>query len=115
MDGKTGMLIAVPFAVLLILVAGCAGGAQSGDEMEAEKTATTRRGPSVEITEESIKRISPADAHKKVKSGEALLVCAYSSEEKCKGMLLEGAITLKELEKKLPTLSRDTEIIFYCA
>lgn len=60
-------------------------------------------------------RVSPQDAHKAVKAGDTLLVCAYENEDKCKKMKLEGAIFLKEFEAKLPSLSKDQEIIFYCA
>lgn len=60
------------------------------------------------------KRISPERARERVQSGAALLVCAYDNEERCRRMLLEGAITLGELEARLPSLSPDQEIIFYC-
>jgi len=60
-------------------------------------------------------RISPEEAYQKLKAGGALLVCAYEDEEKFKKMRLEGAISLGELRLKLPSLSRDQEIVFYCA
>jgi hypothetical protein len=59
-------------------------------------------------------RISPDEAMKKIQSGEALLVCAYG-DEKCKTILLEGALLRSELESKLDTLSKTQEIIFYCS
>jgi hypothetical protein len=59
------------------------------------------------------KRISPQEAHEKVESGEALLVCAYDDEQRCREMKLEGSISLKELQSDLP--AKDKEIIFYCA
>jgi rhodanese-related sulfurtransferase len=61
------------------------------------------------------KRISVSQAYPKVKSGKALLVCAYADEAKFKAMRLEGALSLKELEGRLAELSKDQEIIFYCA
>ncbi len=62
-----------------------------------------------------VKRVTPAEARRKVQSGEALLVCAYESEELCRKMRLEGGILLGELQSRLNTLGKDQEIIFYCA
>lgn len=59
-------------------------------------------------------RISPEEACKKLKGG-ALLVCAYDSDEKFKTMPLEGAISLSAFRSKRSSLSKDQEIIFYCA
>jgi hypothetical protein len=59
--------------------------------------------------------INPEEAYNKLKTGTALLVCAYDSEEKFKTMPLEGAISLDEFKSKFPSLSKDQEIIFYCA
>jgi hypothetical protein len=59
-------------------------------------------------------RISPQDTYQQVTSGEALLVCAYQNEQSCRDIMLEGAISLKEFEQKLPELKRDQAIIFYC-
>ncbi len=60
-------------------------------------------------------RISPQEAYQQVKSGKALLVCAYDSEDKFRKMQLEGAISLSEFKSKLPSLTKDQEIVFYCA
>jgi hypothetical protein len=60
-------------------------------------------------------RISPEEAYKRSKSGDALLVCAYDDDDKFRTMRLEGAISLSEFKLKLPGLSKDREIIFYCA
>ncbi len=59
------------------------------------------------------KRISPQEAYKKVKSGDALLVCAYEDEEKFNTMHLDGAISLREFKSRLPSLSKEQEIVFY--
>ena len=40
---------------------------------------------------------------------------AYADEQKCGRMRLEGSMTLRELEARLPSLPKDQEIIFYCA
>lgn len=58
--------------------------------------------------------IDAQETRRKVESGEALLVCAYDDESKCKQMHLEGAIHMQELEEKLPGIPKDKELIFYC-
>ncbi len=60
-------------------------------------------------------RIPPEEAYKKVKSREALLVCAYDDENKFKAMHLEGALSFNEFKGRAPSLSKDQEIVFYCA
>ena len=60
-------------------------------------------------------RINPDAAHEKVEAGEAVLVCAYEDEQKCRSMRLEGSISLKELEERLGSVPKQREIIFYCA
>ena len=79
-------------AVIPLLAAGCAG-------LTKEGTA--------------IKRIDPESARAKVQTGKALLVCAYD-DGKCKDVLLEGAMLRSAFESKVPSLSMDQEIIFYC-
>ena len=59
-------------------------------------------------------RISVADARQKVNEGAALLVCAYDDDEKFKNNHLQGAISLQDFRTKLPSLSTQQEIIFYC-
>lgn len=59
------------------------------------------------------KRISATEAHEHVQSGNALLVCAYDSDEKFRQMPLEGAIPLSELQSQEGDLSKDKELIFY--
>ncbi len=62
-----------------------------------------------------LKRITPEEIHQKLKTGKALLVCAYEDEAKFKKVQLQGAISLNEFKSKLPFLSKDQEIVFYCA
>jgi hypothetical protein len=59
-------------------------------------------------------RISPKEVYQKLKSGTVLLVCAYEDEAKFKKMQLEGAISFNEFKSKLPSLSKDQGIVFYC-
>ena len=61
----------------------------------------------------AIERISPEEARAGVQAGNAILVCAYSDKQ-CEGKMLDGAITRRELEEKMPSLSKDQGIITYC-
>ena len=60
-------------------------------------------------------RVTPEEVRRKLKSDATLLVCAYEDEAKFSKLQLEGAISLRELEAKLPSLPKDWEIVFYCA
>ena len=60
-------------------------------------------------------RINPHETNGKVTSGDALLVCAYDSDERFKTVHLEGAISLSEFKSKVPSIQKDQEIVFYCA
>jgi hypothetical protein len=62
-----------------------------------------------------VERIEVDDARRNVRSGKALLVCAYDDEEKCNQARLEGSITLADLRARLASVPKDREIIFYCA
>ena len=64
---------------------------------------------------EDIERISVEDAHRKVKANQALLVCAYEDEAKCKILNLEGSISLTSFQSKAASLPKSQEIIFFCA
>jgi hypothetical protein len=59
------------------------------------------------------KRISPEEVHEKLIMGKTLLVCAYEDEAQFKKMRLQGAISLNEFKAKLPSLTKDQEIVFY--
>jgi hypothetical protein len=62
------------------------------------------------------KRINPQEAYKHMQAdSNTLLVCAYDSEEKFQQNHLEGAISLDEFISQADTLSKEQEIIFYCA
>jgi rhodanese-related sulfurtransferase len=60
-------------------------------------------------------RISPKEIYEKLKAGAAILVCAYENDEKFKTFHLEGAISFNEFRSNLPSLSKNREIVFYCA
>ncbi len=60
-------------------------------------------------------QISPKEVYEKLKAGAALLVCAYEDEKKFKTFHLDGTISFDELRSRLPSLTKDQEIAFYCA
>jgi hypothetical protein len=60
-------------------------------------------------------RIPAEEAHRKVTAREAILVCAYEDEAKFKKLHLQDAISLQEFMTRIPSLSKEQEIIFYCA
>ena len=63
----------------------------------------------------TVVRITPEETYEKLRTAKALLVCAYDSEEQSRSLQLAGAISLPEFRAKLPSLSKDQKIVFYCA
>jgi pyridoxal biosynthesis lyase PdxS len=59
--------------------------------------------------------IAVDEAHKKVNTEQALLVCAYDSDEAFNKMRLQNAIALSEFKAKLSGVDMAEMIIFYCA
>lgn len=63
-----------------------------------------------------VERITPQEARRQLDSNaNALLICAYDNEEKCRSNHLSGAISLAEFQAREETLPRSTTLIFYCA
>ncbi|HEX4543230.1 MAG TPA: hypothetical protein VH114_08680 [Candidatus Acidoferrum sp.] len=60
-----------------------------------------------------VERISVEQAHAKVKANQALLVCAYGDEAKCRVLNLAGSISLASFEFRVASLPKRQEIIFY--
>jgi hypothetical protein len=58
-----------------------------------------------------IERISVEQAH--ARAGQALLVCAYEDEAKCRVLNLSGSISLASLRSRAALLPKTQEIIFY--
>jgi len=58
-------------------------------------------------------RITPEETYQKLRARDALLVCAYDSEEQFRSLQLSGAISLPEFRAKLPSLSKDQEIVSF--
>jgi hypothetical protein len=59
-------------------------------------------------------RVTVKEVYDRLKSGKVLLVCAYEDEERFKKLQLQGAISFNTFKSKLPWLSKDQEIVFYC-
>jgi hypothetical protein len=58
-------------------------------------------------------RISVQEAHTKTKANQALLVCAYEDEAKCRMLNLDGSISFATLQSRAASLPKTQEIIFY--
>ena len=62
-----------------------------------------------------IERISVEEARRKVGANQALLVCAYEDEAKCRAVNLDGSMSLTAFQAKAASLPKSQEIIFFCA
>jgi hypothetical protein len=60
-----------------------------------------------------VERISVEQAHAKTKASQALLVCAYEDEAKCRVLNLAGSISLASFQSRVASLPKTQEIIFY--
>jgi rhodanese-related sulfurtransferase len=63
----------------------------------------------------SAPKIDVQQAKQNVEKSDALLVCAYDSEDKFAANHLQGAISLDDLREREDQLSQQRELIFYCA
>ena len=61
----------------------------------------------------SVERISPEEVRQGLEGGRLLLVCAYEDESRFRRIQLEGAISFREFQSRLPHLAKDQEIVFY--
>jgi hypothetical protein len=61
-----------------------------------------------------VERIDPETVRRAVEASRAWLVCAYEDRQRCRGIMLEGAIDMDELEARLPTAPKDQMMVFYC-
>jgi hypothetical protein len=60
------------------------------------------------------KRLSVQEVRERLSSdASTLLVCAYPTEQAFRKSALEGAVSFPEFERRLPGLSKETEIVFY--
>ncbi len=60
-------------------------------------------------------RLSAEEVHRKLKSSDAIFVCAYDSDEKYEHVRIEDSIPFSQFKSMLPTIPKTKEIIFYCA
>jgi hypothetical protein len=60
-----------------------------------------------------IQRISVQQAHAKTKANQALLICAYEDEAKCRRLNLDGSISFASFKSRVNSLPKSQEIIFY--
>ena len=60
-----------------------------------------------------IQRVDPEDACEQIAPQEALQVCDYAAEEKRRAAMVDGVLTLEDLERLAPP--RDRKLILYCA
>ena len=59
--------------------------------------------------------IDPTQAREKVRSGQAILVCAYDDVKKCRDIMLDGAVMLAQFKAAADQTGKDREVIFFCA
>lgn len=57
--------------------------------------------------------VTPQEIQPRVKSGQALLMCAYADEARCRSVRLEGSLTFQEFQARLSDLPTDQEIVFF--
>ncbi len=58
-------------------------------------------------------RISAQEARRRAESGQALLVCAYDDEQKCRDAGVTGSLTHRDFLAQLASIPRTREIIFF--
>ena len=63
----------------------------------------------------AVRRVTPAEARRRMDSGRAILVCGYEPDVKFQAMRLAGAESLNQFRARLPDIPKEQEIIFYCA
>lgn len=63
----------------------------------------------------SVETIDAKQARHDLEVSDAILVCAYDNPDKFAQNHLQGAIALDELRSQEEALSRQRELIFYCA
>jgi hypothetical protein len=63
-----------------------------------------------------VPRVEPSEVMKKQGSGRKMwMVCAYDDEAKCTQLRIDSALTMSQFTAQVPSLSREEEIVFYCA
>jgi hypothetical protein len=57
--------------------------------------------------------VGAAEARTRSMQHDVLVVCSYA-DNRCRKILFEGALLRSEFEARLPSFSKEQEIIFYC-
>jgi len=60
-------------------------------------------------------RVSAQEVREKTHSGDAMLVCAYDDDAKCKEFNLEDSMTLTKFKSASEEMDKSKEVFFYCA
>ena len=63
----------------------------------------------------NVERISVEEARKQVQAHQALFVCAYDDDAKCRALPLEGSMSLSRFQSQADSLPKSQPIIFFCA
>ena len=110
--------------VALAVPAGCDGTGAAGTDATSGPAGEDQHGAAPDTGDPATADVAPAGpqrvpvayARERLLSDDydTLLVCAYTDEELCNDLRLEGALTLAELQDREPGLAMDREIIFYC-
>jgi rhodanese-related sulfurtransferase len=64
---------------------------------------------------DTVERIGPHEAREHLRASNALLVCAYDSDEKFRQNRINEAMSLADFRTRENGIPKDREIIFYCA
>ena len=60
-----------------------------------------------------VTKISALEARRRADAGQALLVCAYEDEQKCRDAGVSGSLTYRQFLAQLPTIPKSRELIFF--
>lgn len=103
--------------ILIVALAfvGCSSTeAQTSSAGASSDSAESSPSTGEQVDPADVERVSVQEARQRVRAGQALLVCAYDSEERFQQVALDGAISLATFEQRFSELPRDQEVIFYC-
>ena len=83
--------------------------------VQAKEQAAASRARQGPVAAGDVTRIPAAEVQQRVQTGQALLICAYASDDKFAKMALQGAIPRSSFEAQLPRTPKNKQLIFYCA
>ncbi|HEY3451247.1 MAG TPA: hypothetical protein VGK67_33120 [Myxococcales bacterium] len=104
--------ISVLFLAGALLVAGCS----KSERPPSGRVAAAPQAPNPgKLAPDDVPRLAPDEVRSRVQAGQTLLVCAYDDDAKYQSLKLDGSISIRELERRAPSLGKDQAIVFYCA